>query len=207
MARTAGHGLPPGNSCCYRYCQSPSGARKRTYRCRHGSPHRVPRLPHVPPRQDHPRTGRPARRPRNPPGDRSAPRGGRDPGRRQRRLLALALAQAAGTGTRTAARTPSPQVRPSIQRVLDSMSTTPACVRNRRPDILAVDRLGKALISPILATPRQPPNVARFMFLDPAATDYYPDWERMAAGTVVGGGEAPGTDTPSVTDVDIPGPQ
>ncbi|WP_051800963.1 helix-turn-helix transcriptional regulator [Streptomyces sp. NRRL F-525] len=96
----------------------------------------------------------------------------------------FALAHAAGTGTRTPARTPRPHVRPSIQRVLDSMSTTPAYVRNRRLDILATNRLGSALISPILATPGRPPNVARFMFLDPAAGDYYPDWERMAAGTV-----------------------
>ena len=67
--------------------------------------------------------------------------------------------------------------------MLDSM-TAPAYVRNRRLDILATNQLGNALLAPILATPRKPPNVARFMFLDPAATDYYLDWERMAAGTV-----------------------
>ncbi len=94
------------------------------------------------------------------------------------------LAHAANTSTRTPRRTPKPHVRPSIQRILDSMSTTPAYVRNRRLDILATNQLGKALINPILAGPRQPPNVARFMFLDSAATDYYLDWERMAAGTV-----------------------
>ena len=96
----------------------------------------------------------------------------------------FALAHAVGTGTRTPARTPGPHVRPSIQRVLDSMSTSPAYVRNRRLDVLATNRLGRALISPVLATPGRPPNVARFIFLDPAAADYYPDWERMAAGTV-----------------------
>ncbi|GAA3521480.1 helix-turn-helix transcriptional regulator [Streptosporangium album] len=91
---------------------------------------------------------------------------------------------AAANRTRTPTRTPKPHVRPSIQRILDSMSTTPAYVRNRRLDILATNQLGKALINPILAAPRRPPNVARFMFLDPTATDYYLDWERMAAGTV-----------------------
>ncbi|MFJ2186873.1 helix-turn-helix transcriptional regulator [Kitasatospora sp. NPDC087861] len=94
------------------------------------------------------------------------------------------LAAAANTGTRTPPRTPKPHVRPSIQRILDAMSTTPAYVRNRRLDILATNQLGRALLNPILAPPRRPPNVARFMFLDPAATDYYLDWERMAAGTV-----------------------
>ncbi|MFF7636520.1 helix-turn-helix domain-containing protein [Kitasatospora sp. NPDC008050] len=96
----------------------------------------------------------------------------------------FALAAAANTSARTPTRTPKPHVRPSIQRILDSMSTAPAYVRNRRLDILATNPLGKALLAPILATPRRPPNVARFMFLDPTATDYYPDWERMAAGTV-----------------------
>ncbi|MEY9855992.1 transcriptional regulator with XRE-family HTH domain [Catenulispora sp. GAS73] len=99
------------------------------------------------------------------------------------------LAEAVNTGTRTPARTPKPAVRPTVQRILDSMSTAPAYVRNRRLDILAANRLGEALLAPILATPtsttpRRPPNVARFMFLDPAAVDYYLDWERMAAGTV-----------------------
>ncbi|MFJ9212331.1 helix-turn-helix transcriptional regulator [Streptomyces sp. NPDC102264] len=94
------------------------------------------------------------------------------------------LARAAGTGTRTPGRTPRPHVRPSVQRILDSMSGTPAYVRNRRLDILATNQLGRALLQPILAGPRRPPNVARFMFLDPAAADFYLDWERMAAGTV-----------------------
>lgn len=85
------------------------------------------------------------------------------------------LAHAANTGSGAPTCTLEPQVRPSIQRVLDSMSTTPAYLRNRRLDILATNRLGKALINPILAIPRQPPNVARFMFLDAAATDYYPE--------------------------------
>ncbi|MFJ8329908.1 helix-turn-helix transcriptional regulator [Streptomyces sp. NPDC094437] len=94
------------------------------------------------------------------------------------------LAAAANTPARTLARTSKPQVRPNVQRILDSMSATPAYVRNRRLDILATNTLGRALLAPVLATPRRPPNVARFMFLDPAAADYYVDGERMAAGTV-----------------------
>jgi transcriptional regulator with XRE-family HTH domain len=94
------------------------------------------------------------------------------------------LARAANSGTRKPARTAKSQVRPNIQRILDSMSTSPAYLRNRRLDILATNRLGKALLSPILATARRPANTARFTFLDPAATDYYADWERMSAGTV-----------------------
>ncbi|MCX4554048.1 helix-turn-helix transcriptional regulator [Streptomyces sp. NBC_01267] len=94
------------------------------------------------------------------------------------------LAAAANSGTQTPTRTPKLRVRPRIQRILDAMSTTPAYVRNRRLDILATNQLGRALLTPILATPHRPSNVARFMFLDPKAADYYLDWERMAAGTV-----------------------
>jgi transcriptional regulator with XRE-family HTH domain len=100
------------------------------------------------------------------------------------RVYLLDLAAAVSAGTRTPARTPKLHVRPRVQRILDSMSTTPAFVRNRRLDILATNQLGRALLAPILATPRRPPNVARFMFLDPTAADYYLDWERMASGTV-----------------------
>ena len=99
-------------------------------------------------------------------------------------LFDLANAANRTRATRTPTRTPKPHVRHSIQRILDSMPATPAYVRNRRLDILATNELGHALISPILATPRRPPNVARFMFLDPTAADYYLDWEMMAVGTV-----------------------
>jgi len=94
------------------------------------------------------------------------------------------LANAVNAAGRPAKRGPKPQVRPSIQRVLDSMTTTPAYVRNRRLDILAANRLGRALIAPILADRTRPANTARFMFLDPAAPEYYPDWDQVAAEAV-----------------------
>ncbi|MGW6276115.1 helix-turn-helix transcriptional regulator [Kribbella sp. NPDC055071] len=94
------------------------------------------------------------------------------------------LADAANAGSRAPARTPKPRVRPTIQRILDSMTTTPAYVRNRRLDILATNQLARALLSPILTSPCQPPNTARFLFLDPAASDFYLDWDRIAGGAV-----------------------
>ena len=33
-------------------------------------------------------------------------------------------------------------------------------------------------------SPEQPANSARFTFLDPAARDFYPDWERLASDLV-----------------------
>ena len=76
------------------------------------------------------------------------------------------------------------QVRPSVRRILDSMTTTPAYVRNDRLDMLAANRLGKALFAPILDSPAQPANSARFLFLDPGAPEFYPDWERQAQDVV-----------------------
>ena len=50
----------------------------------------------------------------------------------------------------------------------------------RTADILAVNRLARALYSPVLADPRRPANPTRFVYLDPAAKDFFVDWERIA---------------------------
>jgi transcriptional regulator with XRE-family HTH domain len=94
------------------------------------------------------------------------------------------LVQAASPTARAPRRPARQQVRPSVQRILDSMTTTPAYVRNGRLDILAANRLGQALFSPIFDSPAQPANHSRFLFLDPRATAFYLDWERMAQDTV-----------------------
>jgi len=75
-------------------------------------------------------------------------------------------------------------IRPSVRRILDSMATAPAYVRNARMDILGANRLGTALFAPVLTSPAQPANNARFLFLDPAALEFYPDWERQAQDVV-----------------------
>lgn len=67
-------------------------------------------------------------------------------------------------------------LRPSIQRLLDAMTEAPALVRNNYFDYLAANALGRALYAPLFAEPS--PNSARFAFLNPAAQDFYPDWER-----------------------------
>ena len=67
-----------------------------------------------------------------------------------------------------------------IQQILDAISDTPAWVRNGRHDILAVNRLARALFAPILADPRRPANNARFVYLDPAAREFFAQWDRTA---------------------------
>jgi transcriptional regulator with XRE-family HTH domain len=95
------------------------------------------------------------------------------------------LARAATPAPPRAPRRPSPQqVRPSVRRILDSMATTPAYVRNARLDILAANQLGAALFAPVLTSPARPTNNARFLFLDPAAREFYSGWERQAQDVV-----------------------
>ncbi|MDT0269811.1 helix-turn-helix transcriptional regulator [Streptomyces sp. DSM 44915] len=65
-------------------------------------------------------------------------------------------------------------VRTSVQRVLDHLAV-PALVHNATQDIVAANPLGRALYAPHFDTGGRP-NVARFVFLDPRARDYYVDW-------------------------------
>jgi len=75
------------------------------------------------------------------------------------------------------------RVRPVVLRILESMSA-PAIVRNSRVDYLAANPLGRALYAPLFESREQPPNSARFTFLDPAAQEFYVDWERTAKDLV-----------------------
>jgi transcriptional regulator with XRE-family HTH domain len=94
------------------------------------------------------------------------------------------LVRAAPAGPRAPRLPATQQVRPSVQRILDSMAMTPAYVRNARMDILAANRLGAALFAPVLSSTARPVNNARFLFLDPAAREFYVDWERQAQDVV-----------------------
>ena len=83
---------------------------------------------------------------------------------------------AAHRPARRARRTRGP-VPDSVLRVLDSMADSPAFIRNGRLDILAANRLGRALYAPLFLRPTtQPANIARFQFLDPRGRDFFPDW-------------------------------
>jgi transcriptional regulator with XRE-family HTH domain len=68
----------------------------------------------------------------------------------------------------------SQRLRPAVQRILDSISA-PAAVSNMRGDYLAANQLGRALYAPLFESREQPPNSARFTFLDPAAEQFFPD--------------------------------
>lgn len=64
------------------------------------------------------------------------------------------------------------------------MTGTPAFVMSGRLDVLAANLLGRALFSPVYADPVRPPNNARFVFLDPHASEFFRDWDEVANDTV-----------------------
>ena len=97
-----------------------------------------------------------------------------------------ALARSAGpTATRRARPSPT-TVRPVIQQVLDAITEAPAWIRNARHDILAMNPLARALYSPVLdsavagATAKRAANTTRFIYLDPAAREFFVDYDRIA---------------------------
>ncbi|MFB9377028.1 helix-turn-helix transcriptional regulator [Kineococcus gynurae] len=99
------------------------------------------------------------------------------------------LARAAGPGPRRTRRPAPAGVRPPVQRLVDGLADLPAYVRNARLDLLAVNRLARALYAPVFEPGFDPgsgqtPNTARFTFLDPRARTFWPAWERMADETV-----------------------
>lgn len=94
-------------------------------------------------------------------------------------LFHLARESAAPVGRRP--RTPPATVRPALQQVLDAITDAPALIRNGRHDVLAINQLGRALYSPVLADPRRPANIARFVYLNPTeAETFFVDYDQVA---------------------------
>ncbi|MDO8189081.1 helix-turn-helix transcriptional regulator [Conexibacter sp. JD483] len=75
------------------------------------------------------------------------------------------------------------RVRPVVEQIVGQIAA-PAIVRNARGDYLCANELGRALYAPLFDSREQPANSARFTFLDPAARDFYPDWERVSTDLV-----------------------
>ncbi|MGW7685622.1 helix-turn-helix transcriptional regulator [Kribbella sp. NPDC054772] len=76
------------------------------------------------------------------------------------------------------------RIRPGLQRLLDSMTDVPAFVLGHRMDVLAWNDLAAALIGDFGSLAPKQRNVPRMVFLDPAAHDFYPNWEAVAAESV-----------------------
>lgn len=91
------------------------------------------------------------------------------------------LAKAAGPHrARRRQRTADNSIRPSLRRFLDAITGAPVWIRDRRMTIVTGNALGRALYAPILDDPANQANTARFMFFNPSADTFFPDWDHGA---------------------------
>ncbi|MCY1144183.1 helix-turn-helix transcriptional regulator [Actinoplanes sp. Pm04-4] len=85
-------------------------------------------------------------------------------------------------------------VRPSLLRLMDGWPHTPALIVDRRMDMLAGNRPGRALFAPVFELDE--PNLVTFVFLEPDARSFYPDWDEVARSSLgalrAAAGELPG---------------
>jgi transcriptional regulator with XRE-family HTH domain len=91
-----------------------------------------------------------------------------------------ARGQAADTSRRTSAPT---GVRQGVHRILDSINA-PAYVANERMDVIATNRLGRALFTDAYGESASAFNLARYLFLDPRSRDFYVEWDTVARDAV-----------------------
>jgi hypothetical protein len=93
------------------------------------------------------------------------------------------LARAASPVEAKRSRPAKTRVRPVVHRLLEQIEA-PAIVSTVFGDYLAANPLGRALYAPVFESSEQPANSARFTFLDAAAHDFYPEWDRLASELV-----------------------
>lgn len=97
------------------------------------------------------------------------------------------LARSSRHSSRPPTRRRDVEVPPRVQWLLDSMTTSSAFVRNGRSDVVASNSLARALFAPMFDSAtvdrRGCPNLARYIFLDPGAPDFFVDWEAAGAAT------------------------
>jgi transcriptional regulator with XRE-family HTH domain len=106
-----------------------------------------------------------------------------DPDERQY-AFELARASAVKTGRASRPRQTRQQIPAGVQALMDAMVSAPAIVHNGRLDIVGANALGRALFADVFDTRFRRPNLARFIFLDGRATEFYPQWETIADSAV-----------------------
>lgn len=96
----------------------------------------------------------------------------------------LDLCRAAGSRTRRPQ--PASKVHANVQQLIDAMPGLPASIQTGRLDLLATNRLGRALYAEIYDrhTGKGVPNLARYLFLDEHSRETFPDWDSVAEDAV-----------------------
>lgn len=96
------------------------------------------------------------------------------------------LSHLIGEGARPVRRRPAraQSARRGLHQLLDSLDGVPAMLLGRHTDVLATNRLARALLADFEAMPATERNYARWMFLDPQARERLVDWEAQARTVV-----------------------
>lgn len=105
----------------------------------------------------------------------------------EERTYLFALARSARPAARSPRRRRAPDIPPSVQWLLDSMTLSAAFVNNGRLEIVAANSLGRAMYSGMFTgvsvSDTGQASFARYNFLDPASHDFYADWDAAADST------------------------
>ncbi len=90
-----------------------------------------------------------------------------------------------GPGRVRTRRTPTVQrVRPGLRQLLDALEGQPALILGRRTDVLAANRMARALFADFDAMPPRERNYARWVLLSDQAREVFVDWEVQARAAV-----------------------
>ncbi|WP_369244199.1 helix-turn-helix transcriptional regulator [Streptomyces sp. R41] len=79
---------------------------------------------------------------------------------------------------------PSRTIRPGVKLLLESLRPNPAHVVSRTNDLLACNPSGLRLLVGMEDWPAKQRNIARYVFLHPAARELFDDWHRQIRGCV-----------------------
>jgi transcriptional regulator with XRE-family HTH domain len=72
------------------------------------------------------------------------------------------------------------RVRPGMHQFLDTLDAQPALILGHRTDVLACNRMARALLTDFDRMPRRERNYARWMLLSEEARELFVDWEEQA---------------------------
>ena len=76
------------------------------------------------------------------------------------------------------------RVRPGLRQLIDALTEQPAMILGRRMDILASNRIARALFADFEALKPRERNYARWLFVDEAARELFKDWDVQARAAV-----------------------
>lgn len=88
------------------------------------------------------------------------------------------------TSPRTGRPAPSQRARRGLLQLLEALHATPALLLGRRTDVLAANRLARALLADFEAMPPKARNYARWLFLEADAHERLVDWDAQARAVV-----------------------